>query len=130
MFFIIVICFMMLEMKMFVFLAEKIGDGFPLTGGAWDFRKSTISLAPYPLDSPKKVTFVRHGLSSWNLESRVQVCCFLSGSFFIVVIHLRMRCFRFVLIVLDQRISFNTNLFACVSQLPHHCTSWMKSFRK
>uniref|UniRef100_A0A7C9AC70 Uncharacterized protein n=1 Tax=Opuntia streptacantha TaxID=393608 RepID=A0A7C9AC70_OPUST len=53
-------------------ITEKIGDGFPLTGGAWDFRKSTISLAPYPLDSPKKVTFVRHGLSSWNLESRVQ----------------------------------------------------------
>lgn len=53
-------------------ITEKIGDGLPLTGGAWDFRKATISLAPHPLDSPKKVTLVRHGLSSWNLESRVQ----------------------------------------------------------
>ncbi|KAJ8448018.1 hypothetical protein Cgig2_028894 [Carnegiea gigantea] len=60
------------EMKVFIFLTEKIGDGLPLTGGAWDFRKATISLAPHPLASPKKVTLVRHGLSSWNLESRVQ----------------------------------------------------------
>lgn len=46
--------------------------GYGVTGGAWDFRKATISLAPHPLSSPKKVTIVRHGLSSWNFESRVQ----------------------------------------------------------
>lgn len=53
-------------------VSEKFADGFPLTGGAWDFRKATISLSPHRLSSPKKVTLVRHGLSSWNAESRVQ----------------------------------------------------------
>ncbi|XP_048497089.1 probable 2-carboxy-D-arabinitol-1-phosphatase isoform X2 [Beta vulgaris subsp. vulgaris] len=44
-----------------------------LTGGALDFRKATTSLSPHRLSSPKKITIVRHGLSSWNAESRVQV---------------------------------------------------------
>ena len=121
---------MISEMKMFVFLTEKIGDGLPLTGGAWDFRKATISLAPRPLDSPKKVTLVRHGLSSWNLESRVQVCCILSASSFILVMTLCMRCCRFALVLLDQHASVY-NLFFCASQvLYHHYISFMKSSGK
>ncbi|XP_057544241.1 probable 2-carboxy-D-arabinitol-1-phosphatase isoform X1 [Amaranthus tricolor] len=53
-------------------VTENLGDVIPLTGGALDFRKATTSLTPHPLPSPKKITLVRHGLSSWNAESRVQ----------------------------------------------------------
>ncbi|KMT15766.1 hypothetical protein BVRB_3g057430 [Beta vulgaris subsp. vulgaris] len=48
------------------------GDVMSLTGGALDFRKATTSLYPHRLSSPKKITIVRYGLSSWNAESRVQ----------------------------------------------------------
>lgn len=44
-----------------------------MTGAAYDFKGATISLTGEILSSPKKVTIVRHGLSSWNEESRVQV---------------------------------------------------------
>ncbi|KAG1334995.1 Phosphoserine phosphatase 1 [Cocos nucifera] len=43
-----------------------------MTGGAYDFRGATTSLTNELLSSSKKVTLVRHGLSSWNEESRVQ----------------------------------------------------------
>ncbi|KAK6797509.1 hypothetical protein RDI58_005211 [Solanum bulbocastanum] len=51
---------------------ERLRNDAPLTGGAFDFEKATTSLTKKLLDSPKKVTIVRHGLSSWNEESRVQ----------------------------------------------------------
>lgn len=54
---------------------EKPENNVPITGGAYDFKKATISLTQTLLSSPKKVTIVRHGLSSWNEENRVQVCC-------------------------------------------------------
>lgn len=44
-----------------------------MTGAAYNFKGATISLTGEILSSPKKVTIVRHGLSSWNEESRVQV---------------------------------------------------------
>ncbi|KAK4347151.1 hypothetical protein RND71_033490 [Anisodus tanguticus] len=51
---------------------ERLRSDTPLTGGAFDFERATTSLTKKVLDSPKKVTLVRHGLSSWNEESRVQ----------------------------------------------------------
>jgi serine/threonine-protein phosphatase PGAM5 len=44
-----------------------------MTGAAYDFKGATTSLTGEILSCPKKVTIVRHGLSSWNEESRVQV---------------------------------------------------------
>lgn len=55
-------------------MAEKLGNGDAMTGGAFDFRKATTSLTERSISTPKKVTLVRHGLSTWNEESRVQVC--------------------------------------------------------
>lgn len=49
----------------------NINDG-SVTGGAYDFSKATTSLTQRLLSSPKQVTLVRHGLSSWNDENRVQ----------------------------------------------------------
>lgn len=51
---------------------EKLENNVPITGGTYDFEKATISLTRRLMPSPKKVTIVRHGLSSWNEESRVQ----------------------------------------------------------
>ncbi|GFP98303.1 probable 2-carboxy-d-arabinitol-1-phosphatase [Phtheirospermum japonicum] len=51
---------------------EISGNNASLTGGAYDFEKATTSLSEKLLSSPKKVTIVRHGLSSWNKEGRVQ----------------------------------------------------------
>jgi serine/threonine-protein phosphatase PGAM5 len=45
----------------------------PVTGAAYSFTGATTSLTNRILTSSKKVTLVRHGLSSWNAESRVQV---------------------------------------------------------
>ncbi|XP_068667314.1 probable 2-carboxy-D-arabinitol-1-phosphatase isoform X2 [Aristolochia californica] len=42
------------------------------TGGAYDFKGATTSLSYEPLSSSKRVTLLRHGLSSWNEESRIQ----------------------------------------------------------
>ncbi|WCJ27030.1 2-carboxy-D-arabinitol-1-phosphatase [Euphorbia peplus] len=43
-----------------------------VTGGALGFESATTSLTQKLLTSSKKVTIVRHGLSSWNSEGRVQ----------------------------------------------------------
>ncbi|KAL0363379.1 UNVERIFIED_CONTAM: putative 2-carboxy-D-arabinitol-1-phosphatase [Sesamum calycinum] len=51
---------------------ETSGNNASLTGGAYDFARATTSLSQKLLSSPKKVTLVRHGLSSWNKEGRVQ----------------------------------------------------------
>ncbi|GMP74669.1 hypothetical protein CsSME_00032030 [Camellia sinensis var. sinensis] len=51
---------------------ETLHNDASMTGGAYDFERATISLTQKLLSSPKKVTLVRHGLSSWNDESRVQ----------------------------------------------------------
>lgn len=51
--------------------AEKEGNNV-MTGGAYGFEKATTSLTQKLMSSPKNVTLVRHGLSSWNLENRVQ----------------------------------------------------------
>ncbi|XP_027336506.1 probable 2-carboxy-D-arabinitol-1-phosphatase [Abrus precatorius] len=45
---------------------------FPVTGGAYDFTEATTSLTNELIPSPKKVTLLRHGLSTWNAESRIQ----------------------------------------------------------
>ncbi|KAK7412342.1 hypothetical protein VNO78_03797 [Psophocarpus tetragonolobus] len=45
---------------------------FSVTGGAYDFSKATTSLTNQLISSPKKVTLLRHGLSTWNSESRIQ----------------------------------------------------------
>ncbi|KAB5534004.1 hypothetical protein DKX38_017090 [Salix brachista] len=52
--------------------AEKIVNDSSITGGAYDFDRASTSLTQKLLPSSKKVTIVRHGLSSWNEESRVQ----------------------------------------------------------
>ncbi|CAL4952619.1 unnamed protein product [Urochloa decumbens] len=44
----------------------------PVTGAAYSFTGATTSLTNNILTSSKKITLVRHGLSSWNAESRVQ----------------------------------------------------------
>ncbi|KEH36547.1 phosphoglycerate mutase [Medicago truncatula] len=45
---------------------------FSVTGGAYDFTKATTSLTNELITSSKKVTLLRHGLSTWNAESRIQ----------------------------------------------------------
>lgn len=57
-------------------MKEKIQNDAYMTGTAYDFDRATTSLTQKLLSSPKKVTIVRHGLSSWNEESRIQVCSF------------------------------------------------------
>ncbi|KAF7803459.1 putative 2-carboxy-D-arabinitol-1-phosphatase [Senna tora] len=54
--------------------SEKLVPGavFSLTGGAYDFEKATTSLTNELISSSKKVTLIRHGLSTWNAESRIQ----------------------------------------------------------
>ncbi|KAL3740132.1 hypothetical protein ACJRO7_021419 [Eucalyptus globulus] len=51
---------------------ERLENGASVTGGAYDFSRATTSLTRKMLDSSKRVTLVRHGLSSWNEEGRVQ----------------------------------------------------------
>ena len=60
-------------------------DGY-MTGGAYDFQRATTSLTNQSISSSKKVTLVRHGLSSWNEEGRVQVSFF--SDFYNSFIHL------------------------------------------
>ncbi|KAH9330839.1 hypothetical protein KI387_002947, partial [Taxus chinensis] len=43
-----------------------------LTGDALDFKGATEPLTSRSLSVEKKVVLVRHGLSSWNAESRIQ----------------------------------------------------------
>lgn len=45
----------------------------PMTGGSFDFKRATTSLTDQIISSPKRVTLVRHGLSTWNEESKIQV---------------------------------------------------------
>lgn len=49
-----------------------------MTGGATDFRRATAPLTPRPMANAKTVVLVRHGLSSWNAEGRVQVSEFIT----------------------------------------------------
>jgi len=58
--------------------ADKLPNSidFSVTGGAYDFTKATTSLTNELITSSKKVTLLRHGLSTWNAESRIQVVCF------------------------------------------------------
>ncbi|KAK9152750.1 hypothetical protein Sjap_000230 [Stephania japonica] len=51
---------------------EKLENNASMTGGAYDFKGATTSLTHELLSSSKKITLVRHGLSSWNDESRIQ----------------------------------------------------------
>ncbi|CAL9015479.1 unnamed protein product, partial [Prunus brigantina] len=52
---------------------ENSENDAAMTGGAFDFTRATTSLTDNKsIASSKKVTLVRHGLSSWNEESRVQ----------------------------------------------------------
>ncbi|XP_059291770.1 probable 2-carboxy-D-arabinitol-1-phosphatase [Lycium ferocissimum] len=51
---------------------ERLRNDTHLTGGAFDFERATTSLTKKVLATPKKVTLVRHGLSSWNEEGRIQ----------------------------------------------------------
>ncbi|KAJ4836127.1 hypothetical protein Tsubulata_036723, partial [Turnera subulata] len=55
-----------------LFVTEETQNDAYVTGSAYGFERATISLTQELLSSPKKVTIVRHGLSSWNEESRVQ----------------------------------------------------------
>ncbi|CAN6443541.1 unnamed protein product [Victoria cruziana] len=52
--------------------AEAAENRTSLTGSAYDFKGATTSLVSGPLTNSKKVTLVRHGLSSWNADSRIQ----------------------------------------------------------
>ncbi|XP_028788752.1 probable 2-carboxy-D-arabinitol-1-phosphatase [Neltuma alba] len=54
--------------------SEKLAtvDGFPLTGGAYDFTQATTSLTNESISSSKTVILIRHGLSTWNSASRIQ----------------------------------------------------------
>lgn len=52
--------------------SDKLENSAPMTGGAFDFKKATISLTDELMSSSKKVTLLRHGLSTWNEESRIQ----------------------------------------------------------
>jgi hypothetical protein len=44
-----------------------------LTGGAVDFYGATEPLVRRPIGNVKNIVIVRHGLSSWNEEKRIQV---------------------------------------------------------
>ncbi|XP_059431401.1 probable 2-carboxy-D-arabinitol-1-phosphatase [Corylus avellana] len=54
------------------FTTKKFQNDGSMTGGAFDFERATTSLSNQSLSSSKKVTLARHGLSSWNEESKVQ----------------------------------------------------------
>ncbi|OMO65160.1 hypothetical protein COLO4_31477 [Corchorus olitorius] len=53
-------------------IAEKPQNDHSLTGTAYDFERATTSLTGQFLLNSKKVTIVRHGLSTWNEEGRIQ----------------------------------------------------------
>jgi hypothetical protein len=68
-----------LKLIFWCFHADKFPSStdFSVTGGAYDFSKATTSLTNELISSSKKVTLLRHGLSTWNAESRIQVCSLL-----------------------------------------------------
>eukprot|EP00850_Spirogloea_muscicola_P017930 SM000159S01761 [mRNA] locus=s159:168662:171159:+ [translate_table: standard] len=51
---------------------RKRGGTSPMTGGSVDVSGATAPLIMGPLAHEKKIVMVRHGLSSWNEEGRVQ----------------------------------------------------------
>ncbi|MCO5611016.1 hypothetical protein L7F22_065265 [Adiantum nelumboides] len=53
-------------------LANDLVNRLPLTGGAFDFSGATKPLIREPLKKAKHVVLVRHGLSTWNEDSRIQ----------------------------------------------------------
>uniref|UniRef100_A0A0D9UYJ9 Uncharacterized protein n=1 Tax=Leersia perrieri TaxID=77586 RepID=A0A0D9UYJ9_9ORYZ len=55
-----------------VFVESPPDNEASVTGAAYGFRGATTSLTNEILTSSKKITLVRHGLSTWNAESRVQ----------------------------------------------------------
>lgn len=64
--------------------ASKVADTSWFTGGATDFRRATAPLVPKRMSNAKTVVLVRHGLSSWNAEGRVQVSYTLPTPFALV----------------------------------------------
>ena len=44
-----------------------------LTGGAFDFYGATEPLVRRHIGNVKNIVLVRHGLSTWNADSRIQV---------------------------------------------------------
>ncbi|KAI5072732.1 hypothetical protein GOP47_0012838, partial [Adiantum capillus-veneris] len=53
-------------------LANELVSRLPLTGGAFDFTGAAKPLLQKPLKKVKHVVLVRHGLSTWNEDSRIQ----------------------------------------------------------
>ncbi|KAH7292046.1 hypothetical protein KP509_29G049100 [Ceratopteris richardii] len=53
-------------------LQRELAERFSLTGDAYDFTGATKPLIQEPLKGFKNVFLVRHGLSSWNEDSRIQ----------------------------------------------------------
>lgn len=53
-------------------LAKELVERFSLTGGAFDFSGAAKPLIQKPLKQAKNVVLVRHGLSTWNEDSRIQ----------------------------------------------------------
>ncbi|GBG65643.1 hypothetical protein CBR_g51943 [Chara braunii] len=53
-------------------VGTSVLDRVAVTGGAFDHKGATAPLVLRSLPSTKTIVLVRHGLSSWNEESRVQ----------------------------------------------------------
>lgn len=53
---------------------DQVSNNALTTGGAYGFEGATTSLTNELMPSSKRVTLIRHGLSAWNEQSRVQVC--------------------------------------------------------
>lgn len=53
-------------------LEKELVERISLTGGAFDFHGATEPLVHRRLGSVKQVVLVRHGLSLWNEESKIQ----------------------------------------------------------
>eukprot|EP00250_Pteridium_aquilinum_P005878 c15903_g1_i1 orf=149-1108(+) len=53
-------------------LAKALVERISLTGGAFDFTGATKPLVQEPLKKVKNVVLVRHGLSTWNENSKIQ----------------------------------------------------------
>lgn len=53
-------------------LAKELVNRLSLTGGAYDFTGATKPLIQNRLKKVKHVVLVRHGLSTWNEDSRIQ----------------------------------------------------------
>ncbi|KAH7682226.1 Histidine phosphatase superfamily clade-1 protein [Dioscorea alata] len=51
---------------------DQVSNNALTTGGAYGFEGATTSLTNELMPSSKRVTLIRHGLSTWNEQSRVQ----------------------------------------------------------